>query len=382
MPRTRVLSAMLASILLIPCSGCQKAAGVSPAAPVGRTQRAPASSPTGRRWQPLEPPSPRQTWMLYLTRYGSRYQLRLRLIPYPGDERVIWERPSGIDEERYPPAWPSYMPSPSFGRVVVEYPTQMERQLYVVNLKTGEEQRVPGNFQFVYWKGDTALGTMNSGRSAQPAEEVTYDLRTRKQTTKQWPTWTGALRAAFDQPTRIATALATEGRLPIRLSEEEAVLAVLRGVGLSHGSPLTTADRAGPNPSIAVSPDGRYVATSGQGEVVVTRVQGAGSRPVKTIALTRLVEDEGVGVLDLRWSPDSRSLTFTESHYHPPRYYLAQPDVFPIGQRVVPDPLDTTFLVRRYVVGTGRVATIAVGSHCFLMSTPALHAAAAKKAEG
>jgi hypothetical protein len=379
MARSRILPAVATLALLIVCSGCKRAADVGPVAPMRGAERA-ATSPTGTQWTPLKSPARGQTWMLYLTRYGSRYQLRLRLIPYPGDERVIWERPSGIDEERYPPMWPTYMPSPSFDRVVVVYPTEMERQLYVVDLKTGEEQRAPGDFEFVYWKGDTALGMMNSGRSAEPAEEVTYDLRTRKQTTKQWPKWIGALRAAFDQPTRIATALATEGRLPIKLSEEEAVLAVLRGVGLSHGPPLTTLSRPGPNPIIAVSPDGRYAATtSGQGEVTVTRVQGPGSRPVKTIALTRLAEDEGVSVADLRWSPDSRSLTFTEGHYHPPRFYLAQPDIFPIGQRVVPDPLDTTYLVRMYVVGTDRVATIAVGSHCFLMSTPALHAPVGKK---
>jgi hypothetical protein len=378
--RNRILPAVAALALLIVCSGCKRTAGVGPAALMRGAERA-ATSPTGTQWTPLKSPARGQTWVLYLTRYGSRYQLRLRLIPYPGDERVIWERPSGIDEERYPPMWPTYMPSPSFDRVVVVYPTEMERQLYVVDLKTGEEQRVPGNFQFVYWNGETTLGMMNSGRSAAPAKEVTYDLRTRQQTTKQWPKWIGALRAAFDQPTRIAAALATEGRLPIKLSEEEALFAVLRGVGLSGGGPLAGV-HPGPKPIIAVSPDGRYAATtSGQGEVMVTRVQGPDSRPVKTIALTRLVEDEGVSAWDLHWSPDSRSLTFTENHYHPPRYYPV-PDVFPIGQRVVPDLLDTTNLVRMYVVGTDRVATVAVGSNAFLMGTPALHAPAAKKADG
>ena len=104
---------------------------------------------------------------------------------------------------------------------------------------------------------------------------------------------------------------------------------------------------------------------------MVTRVQAPGGRPVKAIALTHLVEGEGVSAWDLRWSPDSRSVTFTESHYHAPRFYPV-PSILPVGQRVVPDPLDTTNLVRMYDVGTDRVATIAVGSNAFLMRAPGL----------
>jgi hypothetical protein len=318
--------------------------------------------------------------MLYLTTYGNRYQLRLRLIPYPGDERVIWDRPSGTDEERFPALPVTYMPSPSFRRVVVLRATDTERQLYVVDFQTGQEQRVPGDFEFVYWKDETTLGMLSLG---QPAEEVVYDLRTQTQiAAKQWPAAIDALCAAHAEPVRIATALAAEDRLPIKVSEEEAALAVLRGVGLSPGGPLAGV-QSGPKATIAVSPDGRYVATtSGEGEVVVTRVQASGARPVKVIGPTYLVEGEGVSAWHLRWSPDSRSLTFTESHWHSPRYYPPQPDIFPVGQRVVPDPLDVTNLVRVYVVGPGRVATIAVGENAFLMRTPALYAPAGKKAGG
>jgi hypothetical protein len=62
---------------------------------------------------------------------------------------------------------------------------------------------------------------------------------------------------------------------------------------------------------------------------------------------------------DLRWSPDGRFVTFTETHYHPAVFHAA--DIGP-----GPDPLDFTSVVREYALATGRTVTLAMGEDAWV----------------
>jgi hypothetical protein len=310
--------------------------------------------------------------LLYMTYAGDQFQLRLRVIPYPGKERILWRREATADPRGWPGPEAAYTPSPSFTRVLIVWREaaawESPGEVSVVGLTTGREERIPGGPTFAYWKSDDTFAMLGL---ESPAQEVTYDLRTHKQTgTRSWPTPVDALRSAFDRPIRAAAAFGAAGRPRADLDPEGMALAVLRGVGLSVAGPLTGV-APGPKSVAATSQDGQYLAlTDGTTNVRVIRRGRPVAASTHTIGLTHLVEGEAVSVGDLHWSPDGKSLTFTERHYHPSEYYPPPSYISLVNEQPHPDPLDTTDLVRMFLLDSKRVVTIAVGNKGFVSWTP------------
>ena len=327
---------------------------------VVRSSVAPAPLPKGR------------AQLLYLTRAGNQFQLRLRVIPYPGKERILWRREAIADPRGWPGPEAAYMPSPSFTRVLIVWREaaawESPGEVSVVDLTTGHEERIPGGPTFAYWKSDDTFAMLGL---ESPAQEVAYDLRTHKQTgARSWPAPIDALRAAFDRPIRAAGAFGAAGRPRAHLDSERMALAVLQGVGLSVAGPLTGV-APGPKPCVATSPDGQYLAlTDGITNVRVIRRGRPVGASTHTIALTHLLEGEAVSAGALCWSPDGKSLTFTERHYHPSEYSPPPSYISLVNEHPQPDPLDTTDLVRMFLLDSKRVVTIAVGNKGFVNRTP------------
>ena len=133
--------------------------------------------------------------------------------------------------------------------------------------------------------------------------------------------------------------------------------AILRGAGI-----VTWTARYGSNPSVAIARDGEHIAVkSKRGSVVVIGIGNRAMGPGRSVPRSTLLSSESVSARDLRWSPDSNYLTFTEVHHLPARFHA--PDMG--GD--IPKPWDTTYLVRLYSVETNEVKTIALGCNAFLL---------------
>jgi len=294
--------------------------------------------------------------LLYLTRFGERDQLRMRVFPYPGSEEVLWESAGAK-------ARTSYLPSPSWTHVAITYTSPHtaypNSHVLIAPLGGTGVERLQYDAEFVLWRDDdTLLMIEPRGR------EWAYDLRTdTREIVAQHSDALECLKAAFAGPIETVSELARKGALPVALQERDRAVAVLRSVGLPRVLPLIPPMPA-PMPVAALSPDGRYLAlTAGGpgGAVFVTALVRSGAPVREAIALTELVKGEIVWAEDLRWSPDSQHLTFTEVHFHPARPHR------PGRRSDGPDPLDWTYLVRMYSADTRKTETLAVGRSGFLL---------------
>ncbi len=310
-------------------------------------------APPSEQWRT---PIPGKHRMLYLTRYGDRTQLRVRVFPYEGSETILWESPEDSGN-CYP------LPSPSFTRVAI---ISAGDNLFVLNLDSATTERIAREYrvQFAVWKDDDTLSLLAADHEYRNRSELSFDFRTRNLTVvKTLPPdfdILSFLEAAFDKPIRAIKELVRNGRFSMPFDEQQVGLAVLRGAGLPRRHPMYS-EYILPSPMVALSPDGQYVAlTTGQDVIFIIWLGEELADVVRVIPLTTLVNDEHVQPYDLHWSADSEYLTFTEVHYHPAQFYAA--DLPPS-----PDPLDWTYLVRMYTHKSGQVSTLAVGRSAFLI---------------
>jgi hypothetical protein len=308
----------------------------------------------------------------------------VRAFPFPGEEGVLWESLE-VREGKV-----TYLPSPAFTRVAVTWWVGLERpRVFVVPLAAGQPEEVPDGGEFAWWQDDDTL-VLLSTRSSIPTPaplscscpprggtrpaggvESSYDIGTKRLAVVQGNVSVlPRLESLHAVAIRILEGLTNSGTLPLEVRQGEPTCSILLGVGFPPFIPLVKPEWIFASAVAAVSPDGRYLALgSGRAGAVyicsLRRAKGSvtGCSVVKEIALPRLIEREGLGVRDLRWSADSKHLTFTEVHHHPA---MVQPPDIGVW---VPDPLDTTELVRMYSLTTegGELATIAVGSNAFLM---------------
>jgi hypothetical protein len=288
--------------------------------------------------------------MVYLSQYGDRTQLCLRAFPYPGSERVLWE--SRPDEQVY-----YYFPSPSFDRVLL---VTEDRQLLVfVPYGYGDEQTLLVTAPYLLWKDDDDLIVLDFDQWQQKWVQGVYDIGHAALTPTGTPSSNvEALKAQFASQIHAVTDLVnSDARFGIRLKARDVPGAVLGSAGIWWGRDLRV-----PRPVAAVAPDGKHVALSaGDGAVlVITRTGTRSYVASRTLSATQLLRDEAVRFQHLRWSPDSKYLTFTETHYYPAQYYA--PDIGR-GYQV---PANVTSLVRLYDLESDDVQTVMVGENAFL----------------
>ena len=310
--------------------------------------------------------------MLYVTEFGARDQLRLRVFPYLGAEQVKWPGAEGL-WLRY------YLPSPSF-RYVALFVGSFPTRAFVQELATRRTREVAKGVDVEYglWKGEDTLHLLSEDRDAKQWTERIYDAQTRQMTAVQaHPSGEPAdadtqivdlLKSPFATQIEIISSLIrgrkdTDGReIVLPLAQDEVVGAVLRGAGIAY-VPWVTADLPVTYPVATVSPDGEYLAvTSGRYAVFVIFISEYGSHVARVIPLTEVVTGESVRVEDLRWATDSTRRTFTEVHYHP-----SGSSMKPGASHFVPDPLDSTYLVRMCTREGDQLETLAVGRNAFLL---------------
>ncbi|MDH4180163.1 MAG: STN domain-containing protein [Armatimonadota bacterium] len=318
-------------------------------------------------WREPEPPpeavhtpSADKFQMLYLTQYGGRHQLRLRVFPYPGTERVLWEGP---DE----PGSVWHLPSPSFKRVAILWGLYSYHRLFLLELDTRKVKEIAKEVavHYLLWQDDETLRLLDYG-----GKEWTYDVAENKvvlvtdHRTGDRQGYDSEILSFFESafPKEIDTLrkVIEEGKLAVPFDEDDVIGAIARGAGIAY-RPSLAANIPVVFPVAAVSPDGRFLAlTTGRSKYAVFVVHLVANHVWRVIPLTELVSDENAWVADLRWRGDSQYLTFTEVHYHPAQFYATD-----IGPR--PDALDWTHLVRLYSLEGDRVQTVAVGSNAFLI---------------
>jgi len=330
-----------------------------------------------------------QQRMLYLTQFGDRVQLRMRVFPHPSAEGILWESPAdpgGGDA--------AYQPSPLWTRVVITWwrrwkpgrvgPGDLGPRVFIVPLAEGKAEELPARAEFVWWKDENTLSLLTQRgevyfvgggsletRSTLHGEECSYDIPTRRQSSWQkHPGVLARLESLHRTPIGLVEGLAVAGQLPLRLREGEIGPAVLHGIGFPRLDPLIDPLWIFPAGVAAVSPNGRHLALTGITAQAVficslhrTRESATGCSVVETIRLPKLVNGETAYADDLRWSADSRHLTFSEKHYHPANFF--RPDT----SARYPDPVETTELVRLYSLTPkgGKVTTVAAGRNAYLM---------------
>jgi len=365
--RRAALCCLALAILGLAPLGCgntkSTAARVSPPSPESLDARE-RSRRENRLRVALRPIASDKQRMLYLAQFGDRVQLRLRVFPFPGSEGLLWESPAAV--------WGNlvYQPSPSFTRVAIAWWDRLERpRVFVVPVGYGEPEELPEAAEFVWWHDDDTLRLLTEG-----GVESSYDLRTKRvAVVRKHVDVLARLEELHATPIRVVEQLADSGALPLRLRKGEARSAVLLGIGFPPFIPLVDSAWLFPSAVAALSPDGRYLAlTSARaGALFICRLQEAngsvtGCSVVKEIALPELVSREHVSAHHLRWSADSKHLTFTEHHSHP-----AGPQFADRGLRD-PAPLHSTELVRTYSLtpNGGELTTLAAGRNAFLMPSP------------
>ncbi|UCC67824.1 MAG: hypothetical protein JSV79_12020 [Armatimonadota bacterium] len=315
--------------------------------------------------------------MLYWTDYGGQAQLRLRVFPYPGNEKVLWRSPGNVGLVSV------CLPSPSYQWVAFEW----DYQWFVVRVPDGESMRIGKDSTFAagVWRDDHTLALLTAraapGAQALRASEFSYDAETGDlvQSKADVGDYAGAragfLESSYAEQIGLLRSLikGAGGKfglglvLPIR--DREAAAAVLRGAGYRHyGLPRAPL----PSSKAAFSPDGRYLATTTGADAVfillIHQWSRAGGKETEysasvseVIPVTKLVAYEGISLYDLRWSPDSKHLTFTETHYYPSRFHA--PDIG--GDR--PEPPSSTNLVRMFSFEDRTTRTVVVGENPFLL---------------
>ncbi len=297
---------------------------------------------------PAAPPAAKPVHtMVYLTQFGGRTQLCLREFPYPGYERILWEsRP----DERIS----YYFPSPSFDSVLM---VTDDRRL-LVSVPDRSEEMLLFTALYLLWSGDGDLIVLDFDRWQQKWVEGVYDISLDTLTpTEASSSGLEALEARFADQIRAVTDLVNAGvSLGVTLEAEDVPKAVLRSAGFWMNDVTLT------QPRVAVAPDGKHFAlTSGKDAVFVVTQTGERSYAVsRTLPPTQLLQDEAVRFEHLRWSPDSKYLTFTETHFYPVQYY--PPDL----ARGYPAPRTITPLVRCYGVEKDDIQTVVVGANAFL----------------
>jgi hypothetical protein len=311
----------------------------------------------------LRPLHAGQQRMLYLTQFGHRVQLRMRAFPFPGEEGVLWESPESYAGVA------AYQPSPSFSRVAVIWRSAWRNssgrpRVFVVPVSGGEAYEVRGGADFAWWQDDHTLILLT-----EDGVEVSYDVVRRTGTeARDGVNVLDRLTSGHAEAIATLDALARAGKLPFRLREGEARVAVLLGAGFPPWGSLHNPAWTLPSAVAALSPDGRYLALAKANGLCICSLQGSGGEVtgctvLGTVKLQELVDGGGVRADDLRWSADSKHLTFTEEHHHPAASH--PPDM----GYWYPDPVDWTDLVRMYSLTPegGKLTTIAAGRSAFLM---------------
>jgi WD40 repeat protein len=293
--------------------------------------------------------------MLYILPYGKSEQLRRRAFPYPGIESLIWESPADG-------GYTAYLPSPDYHYAVLQRRlenTFIER-LLLLDLSTGEIQPLLDgkHVLWVRWEGDDTLATATSSESnnqltiwqLQPhAEEALHYVSIE--------TYDKTFMAKFETQVKQIKQLADAKKLPFKLQTEGLadVLAEKYQLPRHRGDALSMLF----SPRLAVSPDDKCLALS-EREGPLYIIDLASGAQLASIPAAAIITGEGVSFDDLRWSADSRYLTFTEQHYHP-----AEPHGYDISPR--PDPTDFTYVVRLYSRTDNKTSTVAFGRDAFLL---------------
>jgi len=290
---------------------------------------------------------------LYVHRCGKYDQLRLRTLPYPGSEMIIWDPGEARVSKIGGPWILRYAPSPGYTRVAVT--TSMPDAVVVVPLDGGPPDTIHSeqSFGFALWESDRVVSLFGDGGSV-----WRYDVKDHSLTLSATNVTPEAFLApAFSSEHRRLDQIIRSRTITVPFPDHYSLRAVLNAAGFSLSLPDIVR-----LPLVAVSPDGEYLALSGQAEdaVLIFSWLDEGAVVRRSIPLTRVVEGEGTWVSGLRWSDDSQFLTFTEVHYHPARFYANDaPEK--------PDPLDWTPLVRMYSVSEDRTTTILVGSNGWII---------------
>jgi hypothetical protein len=311
---------------------------------------------------PTGPPARRVDHMvLYSVVWGGRSELRLRSLPFPGTERVLWRSPADEDD-----GWNTlyYVPSPSYGRVAVCWYTSTEGggKLYVVALDTGRTEVVVSEptVRYMLWRGEDVLSWLD--HSAEHSLDLSRGTTTTRPVTEDMNrSALDYLTPPFAEQIDAIKQLARGGALSLGMDGKYADRAVLRCVGVPLGLSLTM---FGAWWLAALSPDGELAAvTSGRQAVFVINVHTRFVRRV--IPVEKLLQWERVSIRDVRWSPDSKTLTFTEVHYNPAQWHFGD-----FGPR--PEALDSAYIVRAYTPATDEVNGLVYGSDAFLLPTSVL----------
>jgi len=310
--------------------------------------------------------------MLYWTDYGGQAQLRLRAFPYPGNEKILWRSPGNAG------AVSVCLPSPSYQWIALEW----NDKWFIVRVPDGDGKRIAKDLSVseVVWRDGHTLAVLTAEKESKAAEWE-YDADSQKLTkVKSYPDDVRTARA-----TMLKSAYAKEIGLlrkvikgpekdfglgvPIPISDYEAAASILRSVGYRH---LGISDIPLPRPKAAFSPDGEYLAVTTGADAVFILFIHEWPRPggkeaeyntsvSEVIPVSKLVAYEGVSIHDLRWSPDSEHLLFTESHYYPARFYA--PDIG--GDH--PEPPTSTDLVRMFSFEDRETKTVVAGENAFLL---------------
>jgi len=306
--------------------------------------------------------------LLYVTPFGDRDQVRLRVTPYPeGAEAMLWETPCG-GRLRY------LLPSPDRSRVLIAWEVPEHLRYTVVTLRdaTASEVKVPDDTDWAVWRDGTHLSFATEGAWGEPDQAFTYDLDrgevlpssetlARNELDPALP----LLQASFGNHVETAQRVLKSSAFASLFELRSPAGALVRGAGLDYVPPVAR-DLPLAHPAAAVSPDGRQVAfapTQDEHKSAIHMLAEKGKRvaEVALVPLSRLVRGEGVWVSQLQWTSDGTHLLYTETHFHPARSHA--PDV---GSDL-PDPSDWTYLVRQWDRLTGQAETILVGRDAWLI---------------
>jgi len=128
--------------------------------------------------------------MLYVTDRGD--ELRHRVFPYPGSERVVWPGAEDLS------LW-YYLPSPSFDYVALfvgRFPTRV----FVQELATRRTREVAKGMHVEYglWQGENSLHLLSTDRDGTQSTESVYDPQTHQMTSvRTYPRETESQLVAF-----------------------------------------------------------------------------------------------------------------------------------------------------------------------------------------
>ncbi len=312
---------------------------------------------------------PGQHRIVYLAAYGSEVHLRIRRFAYPGGEAVLWHGRGDLRGT-------SCVPSPDFSHIAMLLrgtPPLGPEELLVIPLDGGEARRVapaePSRKwrlpRVVFWRDGNTLEILVSSDRLDLTRWV-YTVGTRElefvaDLADDWAETKSLVEECFGEQMRALERAERDPRIGPQIAGDlgtaDRSFDILRGAGI-----VTWTGRSGLNAWVAVSADGEYVAIKDRRKPMVVIGIGEGNMGARhPVPRTDFLSSESVSERDLRWSPDSKYLTFTEAHHHPARFHA--PDMG--GD--VSKPWDTTYLVRLYSVETNEVKTIAVGRNGFLL---------------